>query len=124
MVTRPLFPMVIRSPGNLQLRAARSLIPLIKNMFPQWLLPFYLQERNKTQAYFILELQGVVWHQKQRRNCLRIIKGNLPHQPFLLLFPLPLMLFPKHANCHFSDLRIFFSFLKYLACLAVAHTYN
>lgn len=109
MVTRLLFPLIIMNPGNFKRRrAARSLIPLIKNMFPQWLLCSYLKEQNKTQAYFILELQGVLWHQKKRRKCLRIIKGNLPHQAFfLLLFPLlPTIL----ANCCFSDLRIFFFF--------------
>lgn len=118
MVTRLLFPLIIMNPGNFKRRrAARSLIPLIKNMFSQWLLCSYLKEQNKTQAYFILELQGVLWHQKKTRKCLRIIKGNLPHQPFLLLLPpFPLLLSTILANCHFSDLRIFFFFPE-VTCL-------
>lgn len=112
MVTRLLFPLIIMNPGNFkQRRAAKSLIPLIKNMFPQWLLCSYLKEQNKTQAYFILELQGVLWHQKKTRKCLGVIKSNLPHQAFfLLLFPLLLFLSTVLPNCHFGDLIIFFFF--------------
>lgn len=110
MVTRLLFPLIIMNLGNFKRRrAARNLIPLIKNMFPQWLLCSYLKEQNKTQAHFILELQGVLWHQKKRGKCLRIIKGNLLHQVFfLLLFLLPLILPTTLANCRFNDLRYFF----------------
>lgn len=112
MVTRLLFPLIIMNPGNFKRRtAAKSLIPLIKNVFPQWLLCSYLKEQNKTQAYFILELQGVLCHQKRTRKCLEVIKSNLPHQAFfLLLFSLLLFLSTVLANCHFSDLRIFFFF--------------
>ena len=110
MVNRLLFPLIIMNPGNFKWRrAVRSLIPLIKNTFPQWLLCSYLKEQNKTQVYFILQLQGVLWHQKKMRKCLRIIKSNLPHQAFfLLLFSLPLLFPIILANCCFSDLRIFF----------------
>lgn len=112
MVTRLLFPLIIMNAGSFKWRrAARSLIPLIKNMFPQWLLCSYLKEQNKTQAYFILQLQGVLWHQKKTRKCLRIIKGNLPHRDFFLLpFSLPRLLPTILANCCFRDLRIFFFF--------------
>lgn len=68
-MTRLLFPLIIMNPGNFKRRrAARSLIPLIKNMFPQWLLSSYLKEQNKTRGLFYFATAGGLMGIKRRRE--------------------------------------------------------
>lgn len=98
-------------PGNFKRsRTARSLMSLIKNMFPWWLLCPPLKEENKTKPYFLLDLQGFFsLHKTDNKKMFRDNYRQLGSSR-LISGLAPLLLPTMCANCCFNIPSFFFSF--------------
>lgn len=90
-------------PGNFKRsRTARSLMSLIKNMFPWWLLCPPLKGENKTKPYFLLDLQGFFsLHKTDNKKMFRDNYRQLGSSR-LISGLAPLLLPTMCANCCFN----------------------